>query len=340
MMSTARHHPHTMPSSVPEFMRFSAPDPAALASSIADARVRLATALQAGDKLGIVDAAADLGGLLTTARQEAEAVSLLREHAALAETLAHEEAAAWYWNACATALQYCGHRDEADAYFAKALDLCAASGWSRLHPMVLHHWGRSLAERGRFDEAQARIAEALSLRVQTNDPLQASSRRALDVLAQWREAAAPRVAFESPQQPDVMALIAELDAYQDTLYPPESRHVVDVGALAQPHVLFAVARDAAGQALGCAAVVLEADGAGELKRVFVRPVARGQRVAQRLLQLLEATARDRGCRVLRLESGPSQPEALGLYARCGYARRGPFGGYADDPLSVFMEKAI
>lgn len=147
------------------------------------------------------------------------------------------------------------------------------------------------------------------------------------------------ITLESPDQPDVIALIAELDAYQDSLYPPESRHALDLGVLVQPHVLFAVARDAEGQAVGCGAVVLEADG-GELKRMFVRPRARGQGVAQRLLARLEAEAGARGCRLLQLETGPYQPEALGLYARCGFARRGPFGGYADDPLSVFMEKSL
>lgn len=147
------------------------------------------------------------------------------------------------------------------------------------------------------------------------------------------------IALESPDQPDVVALIAELDAYQDSLYPPESRHALDLGVLVQPHVLFAVARDASGRAVGCGAVVLEAE-AGELKRMFVSPLARGQGVAQRLLDRLEADAVQRGCRVLRLETGPYQPEALGLYARCGFERRGPFGGYADDPLSVFMEKRL
>ncbi|HEY0953155.1 MAG TPA: GNAT family N-acetyltransferase [Roseateles sp.] len=148
-----------------------------------------------------------------------------------------------------------------------------------------------------------------------------------------------RIALESPDQPDVIALITELGAYQDSLYPPESRHALDLSVLVQPHVLFAVARDAAGDAVGCGAVVLEAAG-GELKRMFVSPRARGRGVAQRLLALLEAEAGARGCRRLQLETGPYQPEALGLYARCGFERRGPFGGYADDPLSVFMEKAL
>ena len=145
--------------------------------------------------------------------------------------------------------------------------------------------------------------------------------------------------FESANQPEVIALIAELDAYQDTLYPPESRHALDLASLTQPNVLFAVARDAAGQAMGCGAIVLGPE-FGELKRMFVSPTARGQGLAQRLLARLEAEAVARGCTLLTLESGPFQPEALGLYERCGFKRCGPFGGYADDPLSVFMHKAI
>ena len=41
---------------------------------------------------------------------------------------------------------------------------------------------------------------------------------------------------------DPDALIAELDAYQDTLYPPESRHALDLASLKQANVLFFVAR--------------------------------------------------------------------------------------------------
>ena len=51
------------------------------------------------------------------------------------------------------------------------------------------------------------------------------------------------IAFESPDQPEVIALITELDAYQDTLYPPESRHYLDLPSLNQSNVFFAVARD-------------------------------------------------------------------------------------------------
>lgn len=148
-----------------------------------------------------------------------------------------------------------------------------------------------------------------------------------------------RIALEPPGQPDVVALIAALDAYQSSLYPAESNHFADIATLAQPHVLFAVARDAGGQALACGAVML-ADGYGELKRMFVRPELRGKGISKALMAFLEARAAACGCRELRLETGVRQPEALGLYARSGYVRCGPFGDYREDPLSVFMRKPL
>ncbi|WP_175775044.1 GNAT family N-acetyltransferase [Burkholderia anthina] len=147
------------------------------------------------------------------------------------------------------------------------------------------------------------------------------------------------IAIESPDQQDVIALIAELDAYQDSLYPPESRHILDLAALKQSNVLFAVARDSAGNAIGCGAIVLYPE-FGELKRMYVSPRGRGQGVAKRLLALLESKAIGLGCKLLKLETGPYQHEALALYATAGYERRGPFGDYTNDPLSVFMQKRI
>jgi putative acetyltransferase len=148
-----------------------------------------------------------------------------------------------------------------------------------------------------------------------------------------------RIAFERPDQPEVAALIDELDAYQQPLYPPESHHGIDIDALTQPHVLFAVARSHEGMAVGCGALLVN-DGWGELKRMFVRPSSRGHGIARRILASLEASAQERGLRLMRLETGVSQPEALRLYERAGYVRRGPFANYGSDPLSVFMEKRL
>ncbi|RQZ63915.1 GNAT family N-acetyltransferase [Burkholderia cepacia] len=147
------------------------------------------------------------------------------------------------------------------------------------------------------------------------------------------------IAFESPDQPDVIALIADLDAYQDTLYPPESRHVLEIASLKQSNVLFAVARDSEGKAIGCGAIVLNPE-FGELKRMYVSPRGRGQGIARKLMAMLESRAIELGCKWIRLETGPYQHEALALYASAGYQRREPFGNYTADPLSVFMQKHI
>ena len=164
-------------------MRFTAADPAALASSITDMRAKLAAAVQASEPLAIIDAAGDLGGLLTTARLETEAVQILEHHLSLVETHARQEPAGWFWNAYATALQYCGRRAEAEPFFIKAIDSANANGWRRLEAMALHHWGRSLAEQQRFAEARSRISQDLAIRIELNSPSQESSRRALIELA-------------------------------------------------------------------------------------------------------------------------------------------------------------
>ncbi len=148
-----------------------------------------------------------------------------------------------------------------------------------------------------------------------------------------------RIAFESPNQADAIALIAELDAYQSALYPPESHHALDLTSVAAQQVLFVMARDDHALAVGCGAVVLAPD-YGELKRMYVRPAQRGLGIARKVLQMLESAAMQSGCKVLKLETGPSQPEALGLYTRCGYERCARFGDYPDDPLSVFMVKRL
>ena len=147
------------------------------------------------------------------------------------------------------------------------------------------------------------------------------------------------IAPESPRQDAVLDLIRQSDAYAASLYPAESNHMIDLAALERPEVRFFVARRD-GRAVGCGALVLGHDGQAELKRMFVDPATRGLKVGRDLLARIEDEARDLGVRLIRLETGIHQPEAIGLYRRFGYLDRGPFGDYGPDPLSVFMEKTL
>lgn len=147
------------------------------------------------------------------------------------------------------------------------------------------------------------------------------------------------VALESPHQPEVEALLHQSDAYARALYPPESNHLVSLDELARPEVRFFVARDGS-RAVGCAALVLNGKAAAELKRMFVEASARGHGAGRALVQTIEAAAHREGVRILQLETGIHNHEALALYRRAGFCERPPFGGYVEDPLSVFMEKAL
>jgi putative acetyltransferase len=144
---------------------------------------------------------------------------------------------------------------------------------------------------------------------------------------------------EDPRQPEVQALIADLDAYVAQLYPAESNHLLDVETLAGPNVCFLVAR-LDQRAVGCGALRRHDDELGEIKRMYVDRHVRGRGIGRRLLQALEAEAARQGLARVALETGDSQPEAIALYRRAGFRDCPPFASYKPDPLSLFMMKAL
>lgn len=107
--------------------------------------------------------------------------------------------------------------------------------------------------------------------------------------------------------------------------------------------LVLVARGDDGAAVGCGALrALDATSA-EVKRMYVVPAARGAGISRALLAALESVALERGWSTLRLETGPRQPEAAGLYRSAGYRRIAAFGAYRGDPGaadSLFFERRL
>jgi putative acetyltransferase len=147
------------------------------------------------------------------------------------------------------------------------------------------------------------------------------------------------IAREDPRQSEVIELVSELDRMFEALYPAESNHLLDIETLASPEVRFFVVRER-GKALGCGALWIHRD-YGEVKRVYVKPSARGRKLGHMILRRLEEEASELGLVLLRLETGVNQPEALSLFKAQGFAQCGAFGEYPeDDPNSVFMEKRL
>jgi putative acetyltransferase len=144
---------------------------------------------------------------------------------------------------------------------------------------------------------------------------------------------------ECPDTPDATALILELEAELDPLYPRASRHGYSVDKLIAQGVIFFVVRSD-GAPAGCGGVQIFDAEYGELKRMYVRPAFRGLGLAKQLLEHLEDCARGQQIGLLRLETGIHQHAAIRLYERMGYQAIPPFGDYRDDPNSIFYEKRI
>jgi GNAT superfamily N-acetyltransferase len=70
----------------------------------------------------------------------------------------------------------------------------------------------------------------------------------------------------------------------------------------------------------------------EIKKMYVTPERRGQGIARMLLHALEDRARELGYSVARLDTGPKQRHARGLYEGEGYAEIPDFNG---NPVAVF-----
>src|ERR1700722_20855216 len=141
--------------------------------------------------------------------------------------------------------------------------------------------------------------------------------------------------------PELSALIGELDGVLGAAYEPHQRHGLKLDQLFEPHMRFFVAR-LDGNAVGCGGVALFDDYA-EVKRMYTRPAVRGRGVAKALLRRIESEARTSSKTALRLETGPYQREAIGLYQSMGFTGCGAFGGYAAMPprniaMSLFFEK--
>lgn len=147
------------------------------------------------------------------------------------------------------------------------------------------------------------------------------------------------ISLERPDSEDAIALIAELEAHLDPLYPTESRHGYSVEKLLRQGVYFFVIRNG-DVPIGCGGVQFFGSEYGEIKRMYIRPQFRGLGFAKLMLDHLEKHTRNNGINLLRLETGIHQRDAIALYERACFQLIPPFGEYKPDPLSRFYEKQL
>ncbi|TBN41898.1 GNAT family N-acetyltransferase [Paracoccus subflavus] len=93
-----------------------------------------------------------------------------------------------------------------------------------------------------------------------------------------------------------------------------------------------------GQPVGCAGLKGFGRGEAEVKRVWVAPAARGQGLARRLMDEIEARAAGLGIHRLMLDTNSALTEALALYRNTGWTEIDRFN---DDPYpDRFFEKRL
>ena len=144
---------------------------------------------------------------------------------------------------------------------------------------------------------------------------------------------------------DDPSLLEFLQAHLEDLAPTapaESRHALDVSELRQGAVRMWVARDDAASVVGTVALAPVTATHEELKSMRTAPLHRGVGIASQLLAHALSDARRRGVGRVSLETGSMEffAPARALYRKSGFIECPPFGGYSNDPNSLFMTRPL
>jgi putative acetyltransferase len=108
------------------------------------------------------------------------------------------------------------------------------------------------------------------------------------------------------------------------------------GAYSAPGGRLLIAVDEGARAVGCVGVRPLADGVGEMKRLYVRPDARGRGLARQLAEAAIAFGKAANYHAMRLDTLPTMAAAQQLYRQLGFRDVAPYR-HNPVPGTSFME---
>lgn len=135
----------------------------------------------------------------------------------------------------------------------------------------------------------------------------------------------------------VQAYYDEISEIFGVFFDPQVSGDPEADSLRAPNGTFLLALSD-GLPIGCVAVKRQAEGLGEVKRMWVAPAARGLGLAKQLMNAIETHAQRLGLTTLQLDTNGKLTAALHLYRKDGWVE---IERYNDNPYAEhFFEKQL
>lgn len=135
----------------------------------------------------------------------------------------------------------------------------------------------------------------------------------------------------------VLAYYDEISEIFGVFFDPQVSGDPEADSLRAPNGTFLLALSD-GLPIGCVAVKRQAEGLGEVKRMWVAPAARGLGLAKQLMSAIETHAQRLGLTTLQLDTNGKLTAALHLYRQDGWVE---IERYNDNPYAEhFFEKQL
>ncbi|WOC31775.1 MULTISPECIES: GNAT family N-acetyltransferase [Caproicibacterium] len=147
-----------------------------------------------------------------------------------------------------------------------------------------------------------------------------------------------RIAAEDIQSEDARLLIDELSMVLLQMTGSDGRSTFCYTDMADARSVFAVARDAQGNPLGCGALRRWSEDTAEIKRMYARKNAQG--VGSKLIAFLEQSAQNFQFERVQLQTRVVNQNAVRFYERNGYSQIPNYGIYEHLSEAICFQKEL